>query len=359
MCCGGSSDPAPPPPAPIDHYAEEQARQEAERKATLQKAYEALYGKAAVPATPGTPGTPATPGYWTTPQVQTFGGQWDVPLSTVSSPPTWVPGSPGTPATPGTPAQPGTGGALAQARSEFEAEAIRRGLNPADYQGLIDREISRILGLIPEDSLTPNAYFSGAPEAAFGKEESGLRTRSVARVNELAPTGFEMLRTPDSVVDPILEDIINKQYGTAREGIEGAHRRGTLVDSGFGKAIAGLDEKKSAARAQFDPIVSSVLNAARGEQRNVADTWRARAAGLNLGQNFDENAFTSLLNDTENRVEGGLGGQIRNLAPNLFDIGELIGIGGAAQGAQNTPVRTLTRDQQREQKRGLGSTGAF
>lgn len=356
MCCGGGSAPPPPPPV-VDHYAEEQARQDAERQAILTKARNALHGTPEVLAQPAIPGAPDTPGYYTQVPVM-MGGQWDQPGYTTMVP-QWhepVPGAPGSPAVEYQPFKPG---AVQQARSEFEAEATRRGLNPADYQSLIDREISRIVGLVPEDNLTPNTYFAGAPETAFGKEESGLRSRSTARVNELAPAGFELTRTPDSIVDPIVEEIIGKQYGDARQSLEGAHRRGTLVDAGFGKAIGSLDERRSSARAQFDPIISSVLNAARGEQRNVADTWRQRAAGLNLGQTFDDNEFTSVLDSTENRVEGALGGQIKNLAPTLFDIGELIGFGGAAQGPQNAPVRTLTRDDQRNQKRGLGSTGAF
>lgn len=290
--CGPSAP--PPPAAPPDHYAEEQARQAAEKQERLTKA--------------STARTSAT----------------------------------------------------GSARSDAEAEATRRGLNPTDYQSLIDREISKTLGLIPEDDLTPGAHFTNFGKNIFDTEESALRSGATARVNALAPTGFERERTPDSIVDPTINDIIGSQYNEALRGIDAARSRGTLVDSGYGAAVGGLNERRQGARAKFDPIVSSVLEGARGEQRTVADTYRQRAAGLNLGQTFDEGAFSSALGDTESRVEGALGGQIRSLAPsNLFDIGELINFGGARQGGQNAPIQAISRDQQRDKSRGLGTKGAF
>lgn len=252
-------------------------------------------------------------------------------------------------------------GATTQARSDAEAEAVRRGLNPADYQSLIDREISKTLGLIPSDDLNPGTYFQNFGSNIFNSEESAQRNAAQGRVNAIAPTGFDRIRTPDSIVDPVIGDIIGGQYNEAVRGLDAARARGTLVDSGYSGAMGSLNERRAGARAKFDPIVSSVLEGTRGAQRDVADTYRQRAAGLNLGQTFDEAGFTNALNETEAREEAALGGRIRSLAPNnLFDIGELINFGGARQGAQNAPVVNATpRDQQRDKKRGLGTTGAF
>lgn len=247
------------------------------------------------------------------------------------------------------------------ARSDAEAEAIRRGLNPEDYSGLIDREISKSIGLVPDDDLNPGQYFQNFGKNTFDTEESGLRNKYVGEVNRLAPVGFDRVRTPDNLLDPTIEEIIAGQYNTAKGGLDAARARGTLTDTGYGSALGGLDTKRGGARAQFDPIISSVLSGVRGAQTGLADTYRQQASSLNLGQSFDSTAFGNALNETESREEAAAPGRVKSLAPTtLFDIGELLNQGGMAQGAQNAPIIATPKEQQKKQtKRGLGSTGAF
>ncbi len=252
--------------------------------------------------------------------------------------------------------------ATASARSEAEAEAVRRGLNPADYQSLIDREISQILGLIPQDEQTPGSFFTNFGSNVFSEEESGLRARSVADVNRIAPAGFARANTPDTIVDPIIESIIGEQYNEALRGVDAARSRGALTDVGYGAATGSLGTSRGGARAQFDPIVSSVLSGARGAQEDVAGLGRERAGGLSLGQTFDLSGLESDIRATEAREEDAIPGRIRALGPtDLFDIQSLLNFGGTAQGGQNAPILSLPRDEQRrrEQQRGLGTQGAF
>ena len=246
------------------------------------------------------------------------------------------------------------------ARGQATSEATRRGLNPDDYSSIIDREINEILGIIPPDELTPQSYFGEFGKNVFAEEEGALRNKTIGDVNRVAPTGFERTRTPDSVVDPIIESIIGEQYGGAKGQLEASRARGGLTDSGFNAALGQLDTRRSGARAQFDPIVSSVLEGARGAQRDYAGTGRERAGSLQLGQTFDMGEFETGLGEVESREEGALGGRIRSLGPSsLFNVGELLNLGGQAQGPQNAPIVATPRDQQRGQKRGLGTTGAF
>lgn len=251
--------------------------------------------------------------------------------------------------------------ATSVARNQAEAEATRRGLNPADYQSIIDREISEILGLIPSDELTPASYFTNFGPNVFAEEEGALRNKTIADINRVAPTGFERTRTPDSIVDPIIESIIGEQYGSTKQQLEAARARGQLTDMGFGSALSQLDTRRGGARAQFDPITSSVLEGVRGAQRDYVGTQREAAGNLQLGQNFDLAGFETGLGEVEAREEGAVPGRIRSLGPSsLFNIGELLNLGGQAQGPQNAPIIATPRDQQRrDQKRGLGSTGAF
>lgn len=251
--------------------------------------------------------------------------------------------------------------ATSTARTEAEAEATRRGLNPADYQSIIDREINQVLGLIPPDELTPQSYFTNFGSNVFAEEEGGLRNRAIADVNRVAPTGFERTRTPDSIVDPIIESIIGEQYGSAKGQLESARARGGLTDAGFGSALGQLDTRRGGARAQFDPVVSSVLEGVRGAQRDVVGSARERAGGLQLGQSFDLPGFETELGSVESREEAAIPGRLRSLGPtSLFNVGELLNLGGAAQGPQNAPIIATPRDRQRRsQQRGLGTQGAF
>lgn len=247
------------------------------------------------------------------------------------------------------------------ARSDAEAEAVRRGLNPADYSSIIDREISKTLGLIPEDDTAPGGYFTNFGKNVFDTEEQAFRSANTNKINQIAPTGFERNRTPDNIVDSTIEDIIGSQYNTGRSGLDAARARGTLTDTGYNSALGGLDTAKGGARAQFDPIATSVVDSVRGAQRGYVDEWRQRGAGASLGSTFDTGAFETGLNDLESREEGAIGSRIRAGAPtNLFDIGALINQGGQAQGAQNAPIiATPQTEQRKKSQRGLGTTGAF
>jgi hypothetical protein len=234
-------------------------------------------------------------------------------------------------------------------------------LNPADYSSLIDREINQILGLVPADELNPQSYFNDFGKNTFAEEEGGKRNQYIADINRVAPTGFESTRTPDSIVDPIIESIIGEQYGGAKGQLEAARARGGLTDQGFGSALGQLDTRRGGARAQFDPVVSSVLEGVRGAQRDYASTGREQAGSTQLGQTFDLSGFETGLSGVESREEGAIDSRIRSLGPSsLFNVGELLNLGGQAQGPQNAPIIATPRDQQRrQQQRGLGTTGAF
>src|SRR5262249_50683662 len=159
------------------------------------------------------------------------------------------------------------------------------------------------------------------------------RTKAMNAVNQAFAPNYEMSRVPFTLDDPYLSGIEAEQFSDADKIIKNMLDRGVLTQSGYNAALTDLQGQEAGVKSRLSEIGTGLLNTEQGKLRDIANSARQTAGGLNLGQQFDPYSYSSQADQSFNDFIGSLGDQIRAQVPGkLFNTAGLAAIGGAGQG---------------------------
>lgn len=318
------------------------AKAKADADAATLAQHNAFYG---APARDATPGTPMIPG---------------------------VNGAPDTPAVPGTPASPATTGSLENAinsaRGAASSTLASRHLSTDEFMPLIENELMRVKGTIPDTSTNPGTYFGpDLADTVLNREQSNRRTNYTNTLNQTFTPTYAQGQWSDAADDPILTSILGEASGTAQSAIERAKARGQLDDTGYTAAINRLGQSTTTGMAKAQTLGHTVIDRDRQALEDIANQGRTAASSYTLGGSFDPKTYSDEASSLYGTQKGTFEGDVRGAVgdPNQFyDIGSIIDFGGREQGAQNPTSSPLAdvlaqRETARTARRGLGSTGTF
>jgi hypothetical protein len=212
-----------------------------------------------------------------------------------------------------------------------------RGVDPTKYGGSIEQQLNNILGGISPTDENPGASFTGAGQTIYDTLQTGARTKATDQLNQYFSPNYEMSRVPMTLDDPYLAGIEGQQFSDADSIIRNMLDRGVLTQSGFNTAETDLENQRAGVRSKLNEIGTGVLAGEQQKLRDIGNTARQTAGGLNLGQDFNPATYTSQADQSFNDFISNLGDTIRGQIPGkLFNTAGLAAIGGAGQGAGNT-----------------------
>lgn len=223
--------------------------------------------------------------------------------------------------------------ALDDASNFFAAE----GLDPNDYISDITGAAQSARSRVPMLDSSPGTYFQNLGSQVFDRLQNAERSRAQRGIDSFAREGFATRRIGNDVDDPFLEAILEESFGDADAYARRALDRGVLTQTGYEAALRDLQKQRTGANARLQDIGLAELERGRGSLRNIATTARQNAQNLRLGDNFDVFGYQGDIDKAQADFFAGLAGNLQANAPeDLFNTDGLLGIGGAAQGAQNT-----------------------
>jgi hypothetical protein len=171
----------------------------------------------------------------------------------------------------------------------------------------------------------------------------------------------------DTLDDPIIDEILNANYGTAQRNLDRSRARGTLTGGGYNAAIANLDAQRGGVRDRLNTIGSGIIEGGRTRLRELGegafDAVGAAIPGDQFSTSGYRGRFDNIVNDITNNFKDRFTGQV-GTAP-LFDTNTATQLGGAEQGITSGAESPLLVAQAnrargtRDRKRGIGTTGSF
>jgi len=252
------------------------------------------------------------------------------------------------------------------ARNRAQRTLQQRGLNPQEYMDLIESAIADQRVMVPQRDPNPSQYYTDDfINNVLMNEQAGRRSKYIRDVDTIYSPGFENNLIQDTVDDPYIMDVLNKQRTAAQQQIDRAKARGNLDDTGYQGALTRLDELFKAGTATGQKLGGSVLQGYKERLRGIGDTARADAGRYELGGTFDPNVYHTQRDNTFKDITTNLEGDLRGAlsGTNFFDIGDIITQGGVTQGAVNPrleqPAILAQRKEKQDAQRGLGGQGTF
>lgn len=215
-----------------------------------------------------------------------------------------------------------------------------RGVDPSQFGSDIDAALASVKGSIPAGTTNPGAYYSGVGESVYNDLQNALRTRSLAGIDAIAPSGFENTRIADTADDQIIEDILKGGRDSADQYVKNLLGRGVITNVGYNAAEGDLDAQTAKQRGLLQELGNNILSGGREKLLNIANQGRTAASGLTLGQNFDAGQYGSQIDKAFDDFMSGLGDTFKAQAPtSIFDTSGLAVRAGAAQGAGNNAFK--------------------
>lgn len=212
-----------------------------------------------------------------------------------------------------------------------------QGLDPADYISDITSSAQSARSRVPDLDASPGTYFENLGASVYDRLEDAQRSRAQRNFDTFASDGFATRRIGSDVDDPFLEAILAEQQAAADDYARRLLDRGIVTQGGYDAAIEDIVGQRAGANARLQDIGLAELERGRGSLRDIAATGRSAASRSRLGDAFDPFQYQRDIDSAQADFFSGLGENLRASAPeDLFDIDGLLGIAGAAQGAQNT-----------------------
>jgi hypothetical protein len=210
--------------------------------------------------------------------------------------------------------------------------------NPTYYEqvGQYD-DPSRAAKLAAKAAATTNAEATSTAAAAPPPAPTGGPDVALARLNEALGQGFESRFEPDTVASPFVQSALTAQRGKADDFIANMLKRGTLSETGRGKAVSALDLQTPGVRSKLTDLSTALLNADRANLTNLANTKRGQAQQTPSGTEYDPASAISELAQAGQGYAGSFGGRYNATLPpgDLFDVSGIGAAGGAVASPQN------------------------
>lgn len=212
-----------------------------------------------------------------------------------------------------------------------------QGLDPNEYIAAIQSDANSARSRVPDLDGSPGTYFENLGASTFDRLQEAERAKAQRGIDTYAREGFATNRIANDADDPFLAAIIEEQFTDSDDYIRNALDRGVITQQGYDSALEELSGQRAGANARIQDIGLAELERGRGLLRDHATTARQGASQLRLGDGFDPYSYQANIDRTQADFFANLGANLRANAPeNLFDTSGLLGIAGAAQGAQNT-----------------------
>lgn len=290
----------------------------------------------------------------------------------------------------------------ATAKQQADADAAaKESTFQTNRQGAYDQAMQDAINAFKGQGVDPNAYMSqyitpalqrqykgiqdldpnpmasfpaGGSQAIVNQAIADKRQQATNQLNQIFNPSYATTQLSDTMVDPIVSQILGEQFDPLGQQLINAQKRGTLTDAGYKAALDALTQKRSAAESTVRSAAQGVLGQERSGLSDLISGARSDVSNLGLADAFDPSSYTGRASSLVGQDVSGFGGAVRNAVGNaqFADIQDLINAGGAVQGANRPtpsnpnvatgdggPAAPTADDILQQQKRGLGSTGAF
>lgn len=250
-------------------------------------------------------------------------------------------------------------------RTRATQRLAERGLDPTQYNFLIDNAITSGRNATPDLANNPAQYFTDALlDNAVSRAESDRRANYTQQTNRAFVPNFERSLFQDTADDPFIDAILGNQRGEAVRSLDLARSRGSLDQVGYDAALARLGEMERAGRSTANNLGGAVIQGYRGRVRDIGNRAREAAGGYSLGSDFNLGGYQSELSDLTGNLRNSLEGDINAAlaGQQFFDLGDILTRGGSAQGPVNPaslPAFMQERERVRNAERGVGGGGTF
>lgn len=289
-------------------------------------------------------------------------------IGTGTNYPPVMPLEPTTPTTPATPTpNDARSRALALARLGITQELGRRGLDPTAYAPQFDQYLNNILNAVPQTETNYDQYFSPnlASDVLTGIQ-AGQRNQYKSQVNDRFGGNFANQYLPDTLLDETITGALGSQYDNARSILDRGLARGQYNERGFNAGLGRLDTERTAQQARLNSIEGDILSGYRSRLGDVRNNAFNSATGYQLGDTFNLDDYGSQADSIANQARSNAPGEFFSALGStpLFDLGNIGGAAGQAQGAVNLNNLDVREGLDRRRLaaargRGLGSQGAF
>lgn len=208
----------------------------------------------------------------------------------------------------------------------------------------------------------------------LNEANSGYASSANNQLDQIFTPGYAQTAVNDSWLDPAVNDVVAKQFNPLTDALGNAHRRGTLNDIGYQAALDNLTDKQATARSTVSGLGRNILNSERSSLNDYITSARGDANRItaNTQGMFNPDTYSSGADNLASGYRTNFGGDLTSAvgATSFADLPGLLNAGGLVQGAVD-PTATnpnsgggvsdsyIAQQALANQKRGLGTTGAF
>lgn len=281
---------------------------------------------------------------------------------------------------------------LNDATTDVNRYFTNNGYDPTPYSGDIAAAIRRAgssivdpaVGATTENvpsykSTVTNSLSPNLGAQILQQINSGVQSKATNQLsNTFSPT-YAADNISNDWLAPAASSVLSAQFDPLSSQLSNANKRGTLNSVGYEAALKQLGNKRTSATSTVNNLGTNILNNDRTGVDNYITGAKNDAAGLNAATvgGFDPSKYLSGANDLISGYRNNFAGDLSNAVGDtaFSSLGELLNAGGVVQGAndpsatnptaggggQGGPVSDAFIAQQAlaNEKRGLGSTGAF
>jgi hypothetical protein len=255
--------------------------------------------------------------------------------------------------------------AIGDYRDRSAQRLTERGLDPTQYNFLIENAIRSGRNALPDLDTNPSQYFTDALlDNAINRTQADRRASYTTQANRAFADNFERGLFQDTADDQFINAILGNQRGEAVRSLDMARSRGSLDQVGYDAAMARLGEMEQAGRSTANNLGSAVIQGYRNRTRDIGNRAREAAGNYELGGDFNLGGYTTELSDLTGTLRNSLEGDISSAlaGQQFFDLGDILTRGGSAQGPTNPaslPGFIAERERVRNAERGVGGGGTF
>lgn len=266
--------------------------------------------------------------------------------------------------------------AITGARTSVNQYFTQQGVDPTRYGSEIETAINRGKSLVPDLSPNPaSAFDANLGQTILNDITSGRRTQASNTVSNLFGPTYASDRLGYTADDSYINDILNEQFNPVNTSLGYARDRGTLTPQGFSAATDALNQKRTAAQSTLQSLGQGIIDTDRLSVNDLITGAKNTASSLNPNafDTFNPASFRTQADELVGSKLSSLPGDLRNAvgATKYVDLNELLNVGGSAQGPTQPSITNpaagvggidpaiADQAKRNQEKRGLGSTGAF
>jgi hypothetical protein len=231
-----------------------------------------------------------------------------------------------------------------RARMQAQQFFVERGLDPNNYNELIEQRLNQLTSTFTPTTDPTTAFTDNIGDSIYSGETARIRNLLSGQAEEKFGTNYGNKVIGSSLLDDAINSILGTQRKDAETFLERGKKRGMYNDVGYDAGRAALEESAGTARSRLQSTAGSIIDKYRAQANSVRD--RAQ--------------------DIIGRAQSQGAGELRSVIgnTNFFDTQNIQNKIGARQGAVNlrdADVATALAERKRlsSQGRGLGSQGAF